>query len=691
MPRGFDDVPGSLPCVQISSSLDVGSIPFPDLAEHALNHLSGSEIDSTALWRDHLCITGQIKTLSGARAIKERWASYSQERLPRNFKATKARVSRPTAESSWIDVPFTFLANLNGGLVGNCSGIMSFIPSGAGGGWKIWMLRTMLENFEGYGHPDDPSPIFQTPKADTANQLEHRVPVLIIGAGQCGLSLAGRLGALSIPYILLEKEEEIGYSWTGKYDSVRQHTIREMNNLPFDRTYKDSDPELLPAKIVAEGFQNYVVKYRINAWLGSEVEKCVANNEELGWIVNVRKGSDQYVIRARHLVLTMGAGLSVPNPPKIPNASSFKGIVLHIGNFKNSSSWKGKKGVVVGSATAAHDGLFLLLKIVLSADSEFQTVAQDMLDSGLSSITMIQRGKTPIFPMEWCASGQSKLYNLNIPPHIADRTGSTQPLKISRDVINSNFKVAAEIEKERFDALERVGFRVDRDAVLNDWIFLRGGGYYIDVGTSKRIASGEIKVKSGDSIKQFTEDGLEFESGEKLDADVVAATIVGPEVAKSMRASRGLDKEGEIDGNMLPVGKALWLLGGALPQARWNSRFIALQIQAELAGTPFPDSLWGTNGKAPGNPPKLPRSLLGSDPRRTQEHAPKGYHNAGTAAFTYPPPLPMTAPAMGGPINTPTELQIIVIPSPAPNLDMSTVVLACEAGGKDMIAPEKKP
>lgn len=126
--------------------------------------------------------------------------------------------------------------------------------------------------------------------------------------------------------------------------------------------------------------------------------------------------------------------------------------------------------------------------------------------------------------------------------------------------------------------MERVGFRVDREAVMNDWIFLRGGGYYIDVGTSARIANGDIKVKSGDKIKTFVENGLAFESGDILDADVVvfatgyqrdpkiqAATIVGHEVAKSMRTSRGLDADGELDKIMLPVGELTSGLMSAFP------------------------------------------------------------------------------------------------------------------------------
>jgi hypothetical protein len=191
------------------------------------------------------------------------------------------------------------------------------------------------------------------------------------------------------------------------------------------------------------------------------------------------------------------------------------------------------------------------------------SVAQDMLDNGLASSRHCSHLLTKLN-----VDNIPGLYNLKIPPQVADRTGDTQPLKIFREVVRINFNAAIEAEKERFDALERVGFRVDRKAVLNDCILFRGGGYYIDVGTSARIVSGEIKVKSRDAIKRFVENGLEFESGQILDADVVvfatgyqqdpriqAATIVGDEIAKSMRISRELDKDGEFDGNMMPVGE----------------------------------------------------------------------------------------------------------------------------------------
>ncbi|KAH7354847.1 hypothetical protein BKA65DRAFT_497134 [Rhexocercosporidium sp. MPI-PUGE-AT-0058] len=592
MIRGFDDIPGSLPSDDIPKDFNISTVHFSELAERVLDKLLESDVDDSALWRDHFSMAGAVRTFFGGARIKEQWEFYGRERHPHSFKAGGAMVVRPTPYSSWIDVPFTFITSQRGELIGNCSGTISFLPSKGGQGWKVWMLKTVLENFEGYGHPDNPSPIFQESEIPTyeseSDKIEYDVGVLIVGAGQNGLSLAGRLGALSVTYILLEQADEVGYSWTGKYDAVRQHTIREMNNLPFDRTYKASDPMLLPAKTVAEGFQNYVRKYRINIWLATKVESCIQNIEKPGWIVRVRKEQQEHVIRARHLVLSMGASQSVPKQPDIDNASSFTGTILNIGTFENSSRWIGKKGIVVGSATGAHD------------------VAQDMLDHGLASVTMIQRDKTPVFPVEWIVAGQSTIYNLEIPPQVADRIAGTEPLKVSREIMKSIFKVAFEVEKERFDALERVGFRLNRDMPLVDGVVLRLGGYYIDVGTSARVAKGDIKVKSQDPIKRFVETGLEFETGEVVEADVVvfatgyqrdprlqAASIVGSEVAQSMIASEGFDEDGELDRIMMPAYPFAWIVGGPVSMARWNSRFLALQIQAELMGQPFPSCQWG--------------------------------------------------------------------------------------------------
>lgn len=49
-------------------------------------------------------------------------------------------------------------------------------------------------------------------------------------------------------------------------------------------------------------------------------------------------------------------------------------------------------------------------------------------------------------------------------------------------------------EPERFDALERAGFKTERYGNIQEHILVRLGGHYIDVGASKMIADGLVPI-----------------------------------------------------------------------------------------------------------------------------------------------------------------------------------------------------
>ena len=80
------------------------------------------------------------------------------------------------------------------------------------------------------------------------------------------------------------------------------------------------------------------------------------------------------------------------------------------------------------------------------------------------------------------------------------------------------------------------------------------------------IIDGKIKLKSGSPIKKFTETGVIFEDGSKLDADVFnfatgygdprnpMRDILGPELGKKLTPVWGIDEEGEIQSAWKEVG-----------------------------------------------------------------------------------------------------------------------------------------
>lgn len=385
--RSLDDLPGSLPAFLVPGDVNLAAVQ--DVAQQALEAIHPGCVTNDILWRDWLALTGAVRTFYSADEVVKVWNERASSCHLTSITTTAARITKPVPASSWVDVPFTFTSHQEHGLTGSCSGIASLVQD-KDRQWRIWMLVTVLENFDKLGHPDLPlGERVDEVINDDCKSVSRDFDVIVIGAGQCGLALAGRLGALRIKYVLLEKQSSIGNNWIRRYESVRQHTIREINNLPFGRTWKSTDPLLLPGKVVAEGFENYVMKYDINLWTSSEATKASWDVKSRVWTIEVvLDGEERRKLNCRHLVIAIGAGASVDNDPKFPGIHKFQGVLQYSGAYKHSRDWKGKAGVVIGTGTTAHD------------------VAQDMLGAGLSSVTMIQRNKTAIYPIEWVVKGQ---------------------------------------------------------------------------------------------------------------------------------------------------------------------------------------------------------------------------------------------------------------------------------------------
>lgn len=90
--------------------------------------------------------------------------------------------------------------------------------------------------------------------------------------------------------------------------------------------------------------------------------------------------------------------------------------------------------------------------------------------------------------------------------------------------------------------------------------YTRGGGYYVDVGCSKLIIEGKIKVQqSPGGISGFKPNALVLKDGTELEADVVvlatgfdnmkttAQKVMGDKVASRLKDVWDLDEEGELN------------------------------------------------------------------------------------------------------------------------------------------------
>jgi hypothetical protein len=155
-------------------------------------------------------------------------------------------------------------------------------------------------------------------------------------------------------------------------------------------------------------------------------------------------------------------------------------------------------------------------------------------------------------------------------------------------------------DAELLDGLTKAGFQLDKgpdDCGLFFKYFQRGGGYYFDVGASKLIVEGKIKVKQGQEVSEILPHGLRFEDGSELEADEIifatgyenmksqAQLIFGDKVADRLNDVWGFDEEGEVRTLWRKSGHpGFWFHGGNLALCRYYSKLLALQIKAQLLG-----------------------------------------------------------------------------------------------------------
>lgn len=616
-------LPGGLPKAHVPEDADLDAVA--QIALKLVEDLKADNLIEDALWRDLFTVTGTARTFHTNKTIASAWNEVAKLHQPHNFQIApgSATVMRPGPGISWVQVKYSFRTSARP--IVNGKGIIRVVPN-ADGQWKIWLLISMLDNIPGLPSADvmaprvTPGPNTITPTASPRSSVELRTsferPVtpatseqgedadydcVVVGGGPSGLCLAGHLQALNMRYAVLDKNSTVAGNWTSRYDSVNIHTSRNYGQLPFGRVWGPETPYHLKVKDLERGYQQYVKENDINLMLSTNAEKAYFDPATQIWTLQIRTQGNLIYMRTRHLVMALGAGGQIPKMPSFANQSSFRGELLHSGSYKSSKQWAGKRGVVIGSANTAHD------------------ICNDMLGAGLSSITMVQRGRTPVIPVQCWSGIYDPIYKDDVPVSQADSMMIPLPTVLQRAMNMRAVKKYSDEHPELFDGLEKAGFKVERYMDLYHCLYERFGGHYVDVGVSQKIADGEIKMKSDSAIKSFTETGLLFEDGSTVDADVIifatgfegnmrtaAEEIVGKEIGEQLDDWWGVDKEGELRGAWKPIGRTyrysgakviqrannvidpnIWFTGGNLGLARFYARYLALQMKCEVSGFPL--------------------------------------------------------------------------------------------------------
>lgn len=107
-------------------------------------------------------------------------------------------------------------------VIAQCSGVFTLTQSDDSS-WKAWSFVTMMDQLSGvvdrFGAH---TPLCRPAEWNTTMEYT----AVVVGAGQCGLSVAARLENLGISTLVLERSGAIGDSWRSRYESLETNTPR---------------------------------------------------------------------------------------------------------------------------------------------------------------------------------------------------------------------------------------------------------------------------------------------------------------------------------------------------------------------------------------------------------------------------------------------------------------------------------
>jgi putative flavoprotein involved in K+ transport len=548
-----------------------------------------------AFWRDLVAFTWTVHTSEGHEAIRDMLGACLARTVPTLWQAAApARL-----DGDIVEATATFET-----ATARCSAVIRLKQG------KCWTLLTSMRELKGFEEtagvrrPHGAPLRYQPGRKTWRRQREQdarelgatRQPYcVIVGAGHCGLSLAARLKQLDVSTLIVDQRERPSDTWRDRHETLSLHSPCWFDAMPYF-PYPETWP-LYPSK---DQFADWLDAYRtlidIDVWTDTKCLSADFNETSDDWILKVVRNGRTVELHPKQLVFATGL-FGAPKIPDIPGMRRFKGEQRHASSFRGDGDYNGRRCVVIGSGTSAHD------------------IGAELWEAG-ADVTMVQRSPTIVMRHESLVASLASLYGdearaRGVTPEMADLLFASVPLRV---LLQTHQRLVAHI-KERdvlfYERLRKAGFQFtfgEDAAGIWSQLLRNPAGYYIDVGASELIADGSIKLRSAVRVEALGERTVLLSDGSELAADVVvyatgydrppAAKVLPEEIAHKVGRLWGFGSgisndpgpwEGELRNMWKPTQQTgLWFHSHGIGGARSYSQVLALQIKAREVGIPTP-------------------------------------------------------------------------------------------------------
>lgn len=182
--------------------------------------------------------------------------------------------------------------------------------------------------------------------------------VVVIGAGQAGLSSAYFLHRSDLDFVVLDANPAPGGAWQHRWPTLRMATVHGIFDLPG----MHFDPPS-PSEPAATAVPAYFAAYEREFALDVRRPVQVSAVRRAGEALHVETDHGTWSTRA---VINATGTWTRPFWPRYPGQSTFRGQQLHTADYRGPASFAGKRVVVVGGGSSA---VQLLLEIASVAQT----------------------------------------------------------------------------------------------------------------------------------------------------------------------------------------------------------------------------------------------------------------------------------------------------------------------------------
>jgi 4-hydroxyacetophenone monooxygenase len=219
------------------------------------------------------------------------------------------------------------------------------------GGVEMAEYVPLLEEELGVTDGDRRAPSWR--KEDVAPDVPFTVAV--IGAGMSGLLAAHRLQQAGVPFVVLEKNEDVGGTWwENTYPGCRVDNPNHLYSYSFAQKH-DWPQHFSTQDVLHEYFRSCADELRLRPSIrfGTEVRSATFDEDRCSWTVVSRdRDGREEAIEVQAVISAVGQ-LNRPNVPDLPGRDTFAGPAFHSARWDHSVDLTGKRVAVIGTGASA--------------------------------------------------------------------------------------------------------------------------------------------------------------------------------------------------------------------------------------------------------------------------------------------------------------------------------------------------